>query len=70
VGSLLVGGRAPAARGGGPRSVVMAPGQTVWELAERHAPDGADPRAYVDAVLEMNHLAGPPEPGQRIRLPR
>ena len=54
----------------GPHAVVMRPGQTVWDLAERYAPATMDPRAYVDQVLDINHLTGMPAAGVRIRLPR
>ena len=61
---------APAAGRGAPRAVVVQPGQTLWSLAERYAGAGIDPRAYVDAILALNGLDGPPEAGARIRLPR
>lgn len=54
----------------GPRAVVVQPGQTLWSLAERYAGAGVDPRAYVDAILALNGLDGPPHAGVRIRLPR
>jgi Tfp pilus assembly protein FimV len=59
-----------ASTGHGPRTVSIRPGQTVWSLAARYAADGVDPRAYVDAVLVLNHLDGPPQAGAVIRLPR
>ena len=64
------GGSAVASKEAAPRSVVLQPGATVWELAEKWAPPDVDPRAYVDAVLALNELHGPPAVGQRIRLPR
>ena len=70
---LFAGGPAsvaPAAGRGPPGAVVVAPGQTLWSLAERYAGEGIDPRAYVDAILALNGLDGPPEAGVRIRLPR
>jgi hypothetical protein len=60
-------GSAPAL---GPHAVVIRPGQTIWDLAERYAPATMDPRAYVDQVLDMNHLSGAPAAGMSIRLPR
>jgi hypothetical protein len=48
----------------------MRSGQTLWDLAERYAPTSTDPRAYVDQVLELNHLSGVPAAGVRVRLPR
>jgi Tfp pilus assembly protein FimV len=68
--SVLGGGRAPASSPAGPRAVVLRQGQTLWEIAEARAPAGADPRAYVDAVIELNDLSGAPAAGQRLRLPR
>jgi hypothetical protein len=64
------GGTAEAAHSGTPRAVVLRSGQTVWDLAERYAPPSMDPRAFVDQVLELNHLEGAPGAGVRIRLPR
>ncbi len=53
-----------------PASVVLRPGETVWDLAERRAPSTVDPRAYVDAIIELNGLAGTtPVAGERVLLP-
>jgi Tfp pilus assembly protein FimV len=68
--TLLAGGTAPASRQGAPRAVVMRAGDTLWGIAERYAPERIDRRAYVDAVVALNELEGPPRAGQRIRLPR
>lgn len=68
--TLLGGGRAPASRQSAPRAVVLAPGDTLWDLVGRYAPEGIDPRAYVDAVIELNDLQGAPGAGERIRLPQ
>src|SRR5918999_3038838 len=57
-------------RPGAPRAVVVAEGQTLWDLAERFAPLGVDPRDYSDAVAELNDLEGTIQAGQRLRLPR
>lgn len=63
-------GRSPmASTEGAPRAVVIRPGQTLWNVAERHAPEGVDLRAYVDALIEINGVEAT-EAGQRIRLPR
>ena len=79
VGALLVAGGivgtgpsgvAVASRPGAPSSVVVRQGTTLWSLADRYAPPGADPRAYVDALAEVNGLRGAPQVGQRLRLPR
>ena len=61
---------AASSRAGAPRAVSIKPGQTLWSLAERYAPAEVDPRAYVDAVVSLNHLDGPPQAGERLRLPR
>ncbi len=60
----------PAGAGAG-RTVVVQPGQTLWELAAAAAPPGSDPRAYVDAIVARNDLEGGlVEAGQRLELPR
>jgi Tfp pilus assembly protein FimV len=69
-GTLLIGGPAPASRPGAPRAVVVRPGQTLWDVAERYAPTGVDARAYVDAVVTLNDLEGVLQAGDRLRLPR
>jgi len=51
------------------RSIVVQPGETLWDVAERHAPDGMDLRVYVDAVTAVNELDGGLQAGARIRLP-
>jgi hypothetical protein len=54
-----------------PKKVVIGPGQTLWAVAELYAPESVDPRAYVDALVEINDLDGVSvQPGDRIRLPR
>jgi hypothetical protein len=42
----------------------------VWDIAERYAPPSIDPRAYMDEILQLNHLRTVPAAGVRIRLPR
>ncbi len=63
-------GTSVASRSGAPAAVVLSPGETIWDLAERYAPETIDSRAYVDAVLELNDISGVPAAGQRIELPR
>ncbi|HVF53750.1 MAG TPA: LysM domain-containing protein [Actinomycetota bacterium] len=65
------GGTGTAARKSvGPRAVVVQPGDTLWGLAERYAPPGTDPRAYIYAIEERNALLGPLQTGMRIKLPK
>ena len=52
------------------RSIAVAPGETLWDIAEAHAPGSMDPRAYVDEVQSLNRLEGPVRPGMRLKLPR
>lgn len=69
--TLLGGGQegvAPAAQQG-KRTAVVQPGQTLWDIAERHAPEGMDPRVYVAALEEANDLGPVLQAGARIRLP-
>ncbi|HVL64283.1 MAG TPA: hypothetical protein VM573_03830 [Actinomycetota bacterium] len=67
--AFLTGGTSVASREGAPKAIVLQPGDTVWGVAERYAPPGMDPRAYVDRVLELNGLEAPPAAGLRLRLP-
>ena len=72
VGSMLAGGQesiAPASSPSAPEAVVLAPGDTLWDVAERYAPEGTDPRAYVDLLLAANDISGAPSAGARIVLP-
>jgi hypothetical protein len=64
-----VGRSAPPTRAGSPGAVTVREGQTLWGLAQRHAPEGVDLRAYVDEVVRINHLQGAPQQGMRLRLP-
>jgi hypothetical protein len=68
--TLLGGGTAPASKPGTPHAVVVERGITLWDLAARYAPEGVDVRAWVDAVIALNDLGGPPAAGERVRLPR
>jgi hypothetical protein len=40
-----------------PTQVVVAPGETLWSIAERVAPQ-RDPRTVVDSIRELNQLPG------------
>jgi hypothetical protein len=55
---------------GAPRATALAAGESLWDLAERYAAPGTDPRAYVGALQDLNGLEGTPVPGHSIRLPR
>ncbi len=63
-------GSAPASKASAPRAVTVQQGDTLWELAEMYAPDGIDPRAYVDLLTEVNGLDSGLRAGMRIRLPK
>jgi hypothetical protein len=63
-------GTAQASHSGGRHAVVIRSGQTLWDLARRYAPGDMDPRAYVDTIVQLNHLTGMPAAGTKIRLPR
>jgi hypothetical protein len=52
-----------------PRTHVVAPGESLWEIALRWHP-GADPRVGVARLVAVNHLASPSlVPGQALHLP-
>ena len=51
-----------------PAEVVVAPGETLWSIAERVAPD-RDPRGVVDQIRRINGLpSGDVQAGQTLRL--
>jgi hypothetical protein len=51
-----------------PAEVVVAPGETLWSIAERVAPD-RDPRGVVDQIRRINQLpGGDVQAGQTLRL--
>jgi nucleoid-associated protein YgaU len=53
--ALSAGRAAPASPPGRPAvRVVVAPGDTLWGIAERWAPGGSDPRWEVDAIRSAN----------------
>ena len=73
LGVLLAGGLASAGTEPGAAAtaqrVTVAPGETLWSIAEREAPD-ADPRDTVADILELNHLTSSAvEAGSVLLLP-
>lgn len=72
--ALLSGGSALAGRDDGApagtfTAVVVAPGDSLWSIAERVAPS-ADPRDVVDAILRLNALDGAGlQAGQSLSIP-
>ena len=71
VGLIMAGGSGQAAltKDSAPRTVVIQPGQTLWDVAERYAAPGTDLRAYVDALQERNDLGGVVPAGLQLDLP-
>ena len=72
-GVLLAGGLASAGTEPGAAAtaqrVTVAPGETLWSIAERETPD-ADPRDTVAEILELNHLSSSAvEAGSVLLLP-
>lgn len=63
--------KAPARHGRPPvvRTYVVHPGDTLWSIAVRLSPRGADPRPVVDELAAANHLSGALVAGQTLRLP-
>ena len=52
-----------------PHTVTVAPGESLWALAQRIAP-GMDPRLVVTQIEALNHLAGPQVlAGQQLLVP-
>jgi LysM repeat protein len=53
-----------------PRSVVVQPGDTLWEIAVGVAPS-VDPRVTVERIIDRNGLSAPAlRAGQSLVLPR
>ena len=50
-------------------TAIVQPGDTLWDIAERHAPEGMDPRAYVDFLVRANDIGPILQAGQKLRLP-
>ena len=80
LGSLVSGSLVSANAGAGTEAgpskagsfitVTVAPGETIWALATRMAPETGDVRGLVSEILEVNSLASVDvEAGQKIRIP-
>lgn len=70
IGSSMARSDAPSTKGQERLEVTIQPGQTLWDLAERHAPEDGDLRAYVDEIASLNDLDGALMAGRRVVLPR
>lgn len=56
--------------GDGQQSVVLAPGETLWEVLAPHTPAGTARHDFIALVLDANGVDGSTiAPGQVIRLP-
>jgi len=73
VGAALVHDGTSGTRASGRAGTIVgpvAPGDTLWDLARRYSPPGADLRAYVDRLVRANRLTGRPlQAGMRLELP-
>lgn len=68
-GAASVSAVTSAPEGPATATVVVAPGQTLWEVAEEVAPD-EDPRDVIAAIAELNDLPGSiVAPGQSLIVP-
>lgn len=51
-------------------NATVEPGQTLWDVAVAHAPDGSDPRAYLRKIRDLNEIdAGSIPPWTVVLLP-
>ena len=51
-------------------AVVVQPGDTLWEIADRFWPESADLRAVVRELVELNRLQSKVlQPGQVLQVP-
>jgi Tfp pilus assembly protein FimV len=72
--AILSGGAALASRDSGApagsyTTVAVSPGDSLWSIAERIAPD-SDPRDVVDAIVRLNALDGVTiSAGERLAIP-
>jgi nucleoid-associated protein YgaU len=69
VGGFVGGEASPASKPDAPAAVVVDRGETLWDIAARYGPEDGDPRAYIEALEELNGLHGTLRAGDRIKLP-
>jgi hypothetical protein len=51
-------------------SIVIHPGESLWNIAESHTKAGGDVQETLDAIVGANHLkSGPLLPGQHLKIP-
>jgi hypothetical protein len=68
-GDAVAGQNDPAASAAAFTYVSIAPGQSLWQLAEQVAPN-ADPREVVADILALNQLrSADVQPGQELAVP-
>lgn len=65
----VAAGPVVSSRPGAPATITVRPGQTLWGIARRYEVPGSDPRAYVDAVEELNAVGAGLQAGQSLHLP-
>lgn len=74
LGDVAAGANAAAETGPGDTAsqtfeyVTVQPGQSLWQIAERLAPD-ADPREVVAEIELLNGLSGALQAGERLAVP-
>jgi hypothetical protein len=52
------------------RTVVVRPGDTIWDLAGAHAPAGEDRRAFVAEIVAINEVQPSAlRPGMVLKVP-
>ncbi|GAA2413553.1 hypothetical protein GCM10010191_24170 [Actinomadura vinacea] len=63
------GGAPPEGASGRGETVVVEPGETLWDIARRDDPEG-DPRVTVRRIADLNGLSDAiVQPGQHLRMP-
>jgi hypothetical protein len=69
IGAQAIGATAGATAETSFEYVSIAPGQSLWQLAEQVAPQ-ADPREVVADILTLNNMrSGDVQPGQKLAIP-